>query len=602
MLSKKNPMIIFSGFIIAISFIFVSIEAYSETPEVIYHSPVTNAALVLKSTNLVFKFKNNLLPLTNDITIKVSGSKSNNVNGSVKLIEDETVIVFDPYKDFKADEKVNVKLFYKSNSERSLPVCDFNFKIISRTVSPQERAIVLNEVLKEEYNFYKTQSYDHSQTDSFGGRFPGINVMTNNDPSGKIFCTNIIRDSSYSPYLMILNNDGTPYWSKKMPEVCYDFKVNSNGMLTYFMNGSNKFYAMDSSCNVTDSFYTGNGYETDLHDLRFLNNGNALLMSYDVQIVDMSVIVPGGQKDAMVTGLIIQEIDADKNVVFQWRSWDHFRITDADSINLSLGVVDYAHGNAIEIAEDGNYVISSRNMSEITKINKTNGQIMWRWGGKNNMFTFINDPDKFSYQHAIRRTQAGTYTLYDNGNFHTPKFSRGCEYRLNETTMTAELIWEYRHTPSIYSFAMGYVERLANGNTTISWGFVPVAFTEVNSNNEVVYEFGFDSTNFSYRVFRFDWSPGQNNSIPPDFVLTNNYPNPFNPVTNINFSLPSSSTVGIKVFDMLGKEVKNLFDNKNYTAGSHTITFDANGLSSGIYFYMLNVNGDIFTHKMVLTR
>src|SRR4029078_10990761 len=111
----------------------------------------------------------------------------------------------------------------------------------------------------------------------------------------------------------------------------------------------------------------------DLHDLRVLQNGNALLMSYDVQVIDMSQIVQGGQKDAHVTGLIIQEIDRQKNVIFQWRSWDHFEITDADSVNLSLGMVDYAHGNSLEIDYDGHFIISSRNMSEITKINNITG-------------------------------------------------------------------------------------------------------------------------------------------------------------------------------------------------------------------------------------
>ncbi len=49
-------------------------------------------------------------------------------------------------------------------------------------------------------------------------------------------------------------------------------------------------------------------------------------MSYDPQMVDMSKIVPGGNPNATVTGLIVQEIDENKNVVFQWRSWDHFKL------------------------------------------------------------------------------------------------------------------------------------------------------------------------------------------------------------------------------------------------------------------------------------
>ena len=87
---------------------------------------------------------------------------------------------------------------------------------------------------------------------------------------------------------------------------------------------------------------------------RVLNNGHALLMSYDKQPVNMSLIVPGGHPNAMVTGLIIQEIDENKNVVFQWRSWDHYLITDAVDVNLTFSTIDYCHGNAIELDNDGN--------------------------------------------------------------------------------------------------------------------------------------------------------------------------------------------------------------------------------------------------------
>ena len=162
------------------------------------------------------------------------------------------------------------------------------------------------------------------------------------------------------------------------------------------------FYALDSNFKLIDSFKCGNGYVTDVHELRVLANGHALLMSYDPEIVDMSQIVPGGNPNAVVTGLILQEIDTHKNVVWQWRSWDHYKITDATHENLTAANIDYVHGNAIEIAGDGNIIISCRHMDEITKINYDDGSIMWRWGGKNNQFTFLNDTLKFSHQHAIR--------------------------------------------------------------------------------------------------------------------------------------------------------------------------------------------------------
>ena len=81
--------------------------------------------------------------------------------------------------------------------------------------------------------------------------------------------------------------------------------------------------------------------------------------------------------------------------------------TDTVGVDLTGAIVDYAHGNAIEVDGDGNLILSSRHFSEVTKINRLSGEIMWRWGGKNNQFTFIGDSTGFSYQHTIRRLPAG---------------------------------------------------------------------------------------------------------------------------------------------------------------------------------------------------
>jgi hypothetical protein len=187
------------------------------------------------------------------------------------------------------------------------------------------------------------------------------------------------------------------------------------------------------------------------------------MMSYDNQKVPMDTVVSGGDPNAEVIGLVIQEIDENKNVVFQWRSWDHFEITDAThNIDLTLPSIDYVHGNAIEIDTDGNILISSRHMDEITKIDRQTGEIIWRWGGEfceNNQFTFINDPVGFSHQHDIRKLPNGNFTLFDNGNLHDPQFSRAVEYKLDEVNKTAELVWEYRNNPESYSFAMGSYRR-----------------------------------------------------------------------------------------------------------------------------------------------
>lgn len=81
----------------------------------------------------------------------------------------------------------------------------------------------------------------------------------------------------------------------------------------------------------------------------------------------------------------------------------------------------------------------------------------------------------------------------------------------------------------------------------------------------------------------------------------NNYPNPFNPFTNIRYSIPSQSMVVVKVYDLLGREIKTLV-NEEKPAGIYEVSFDASQLSSGVYYYQLRTGSFVETKKMVLLR
>ncbi|MDQ3019751.1 MAG: T9SS type A sorting domain-containing protein [Bacteroidota bacterium] len=91
-----------------------------------------------------------------------------------------------------------------------------------------------------------------------------------------------------------------------------------------------------------------------------------------------------------------------------------------------------------------------------------------------------------------------------------------------------------------------------------------------------------------------------------NYELMQNYPNPFNPNTKINFSIPVSGNVSLKVYDMLGREVKALVNNF-VTAGSYSVDFNGSNLASGIYFYKLETQGTngqkfVSTKRMVLVK
>lgn len=85
------------------------------------------------------------------------------------------------------------------------------------------------------------------------------------------------------------------------------------------------------------------------------------------------------------------------------------------------------------------------------------------------------------------------------------------------------------------------------------------------------------------------------------FELSQNYPNPFNPSTTINYSIPVSGMVTLKIYNVLGQEVKTLV-NKEQFAGMHTISFDASNLASGVYIYRLSSGNFVNTKKMMLLK
>ena len=88
---------------------------------------------------------------------------------------------------------------------------------------------------------------------------------------------------------------------------------------------------------------------------------------------------------------------------------------------------------------------------------------------------------------------------------------------------------------------------------------------------------------------------------PKDFLLKQNYPNPFNPSTSIRYSVPRSTIVVIKVYDILGNEIETLV-NEEKPIGIYEITWNAENLPSGVYFYRLQTDNFVEIKKMVLLR
>jgi hypothetical protein len=104
--------------------------------------------------------------------------------------------------------------------------------------------------------------------------------------------------------------------------------------------------------------------------------------------------------------------------------------------------------------------------------------------------------------------------------------------------------------------------------------------------------------NYSYRLKQIDFDGSFEYSnvvevdvaLPAAYTLEQNHPNPFNPTTNINFSIPVDAEISLKVYTSLGEEIADILSG-NFQSGSHQIVFDAGKLSSGIYHYKISAKG-----------
>jgi len=155
------------------------------------------------------------------------------------------------------------------------------------------------------------------------------------------------------------------------------------------------------------------------------------------------------------------------------------------------------------------------------------------------------------------------------------------------------------------------VERRADGSSTwIKVGYVAGAATSSSPKDYSFQDASLAPGVYIYRIkqidndgtFRYSASTQVDAGVSKGFELLSNYPNPFNPETNIRFSVPENGFATLKVFNMLGQEVATLFSGMA-TAGHYIpATFNAGGLASGVYFSRLDFNGKSIVQRMLMTK
>lgn len=573
------------------------LQLIAPIPNTLYHAPQTT--IILKQTTAKINHQA-IQQWTNNLQIK--GEKSGLHHFTTTLATDQQTIILKPNQPFALGEKVSVQLPYPIYDQKQTKQTRFSFTITTTTTSQKL-------IAQQQWQAQQQQEWAQftaTKTDTLPFDFPILKqTLTDQRQEGLTFFATRFGDF----YLVVLDHDANVFRYKKPNGRAIDFKQQVNGQFTYFNVDERKYYVLDQQLEIVDSITAKNGLEehTNDHDLQMNEQGHRLLIADDVQIVDMSQLIEGGQVNAVVIGNVIQEIDPAGNVVFEWRTWDHWDILEGLRINFSGPMIDYAHINSVGWDTDGHLLVSARHLDEVAKINRNTGELMWRLGGTHNEFTFLNEEQHFAGQHDFRRIENGNFTLFDNGLGKEHPKARAVEYQLDEVNKTATLVWQYeKEDQFIESRAMGSAQRLANGNTLIGWGLTlgvtAPLFTEVTPTGEVAFELVTSGLNPSYRVFKFPTNAFDLTAInQPLFtnadIQIQVFPNPTSDYIQIDLtSSPIQKNAQMSLYDVQGSVVEAPISIPNF------YQYDCKHLANGIYYLKVQHEQQFTVKKIIINH
>jgi hypothetical protein len=457
----------------------------------IYTSPSASAKWISTETNIAVRYRSDVLAdKVQPGLFMVEGDQSGPHDGTAVLSDDHRTIIFNPTVSFAPGESVSVQFaggeLGTGGEQLDGVQYTFNTSAHPRPVAPAD----------------VPPSTSSSAPPAADGRYatitgtmPAITVtnLLTTAADGYIFVGVSPITPTSDGYLLILDQTGELVYYKDLPAgLAYsNLQKQPNGLLTYFKGsltptgpGPGVYEVLDPTYNLVDEYRAGNGYLADGHEIAVLPNGHLLLIIYDEQTADMTSA--GGKPDARFFDCLVQELDSSGNVVFEWRASEHVPYTESYE-SLKGATVDPYHMNSAQILPDGNLLLSFRHLSQLIKVDRQTGDILWQMGGQHNQFKFVNDGQGgFSYQHDARLLPGGHLSVFDNGVQHSPQVSRAVEYELDETDRIVTLTWQYTHQPGVFGSIMGDTERLPGGDTFIGWGGLRPIASEVTPGGQLV--------------------------------------------------------------------------------------------------------------------
>jgi len=334
---------------------------------------------------------------------------------------------------------------------------------------------------------------------------------------------NVSFGTGESPYAIVVDANGTPVWYRRSPSSAGVLNVESlsPGTISFaalmpFTLGAGPVgqYEIVGLQPWQVAYTAPAGIPLDEHELRVLANGDSLMLSDVIRAgFDLTGLQSFGPGSSIID-CTIQEVDPSGNSVWQWNATDHFDIVQDSTWPLTWmvdgeNVVDPFHCNSIDVASNGDLLVSARHMDSIFYIDKVTGRVVWKMGGSQftkdgaSYVTVTGDPETTFYrQHDARFQAGGAISLFDD---HTeePGPARGVVYTVDADADTATMAWQYPGAGS--SAAMGSFRPTAGGGAIIGWGQPAagnIVFSEVDRDGNDLLDMQFAAPDVSYRAIK----------------------------------------------------------------------------------------------------
>ena len=387
---------------------------------------------------------------------------------------------------------------YKLEISRSGQVESFEDSVVYHVIA-NTNACIVNDGLEWGHDYmWRNMPLDAEESPVDTSQVSRFNIIEYSERLPEVE-TEVISEAEIQPgltffhfiniYLAAFDSEGNP---KLLVPGRGDCQFLPNGEILCFIHDDHHIHIFRTNIDG-DTLYYSPQYGRFHHELDMTPTGSYLTLRPSNRWVTNPADMPDSlQGDSLLwMGDEVVEFSENGEIIWLWNAHDHYSYKDYELAELLRvppgGLFDWTHLNTCHFTPDGNYIyISSRHLSRITMIDYPNGNIIWNMGKDfgNGTVDFGHDLN-LSYQHDPELQKNGNILLFDNHNLGPEDSSRAIEVSIDfKRNPIAQIEWQT--WGDTLAYAEGDADRLANGNTLITYGRLG-RIDEVNHNSEKVW-------------------------------------------------------------------------------------------------------------------